>query len=231
MNISAKALYGYMLLFLPGKYLEMAIPSKWWSHACSTCLSCVYLPISALLIGGVVFYCGFNVHFPSCLSFFCHQVKMCLWVYTYVSTLVAQSCLTLCDPMNCGLPGSSVHGIFQARILEWVAISFSGDLPEPGIQPASPVSLALAGGFFTIRATREVVYSLVYSFPYGWEGEESARNAGDGSSNPRLGRFPWRRKWQPTPVFLLGEFHGQRSLAGHSSWGPKESDTTKQLTH
>ena len=37
---------------------------------------------------------------------------------------VAQSCLTLCDPMNCSPPGSSIHGIFQARILEWVAISF-----------------------------------------------------------------------------------------------------------
>ena len=38
---------------------------------------------------------------------------------------VAQSCLTLCDPMDCSLAGSSVHGVFQARILEWVAISFS----------------------------------------------------------------------------------------------------------
>ena len=38
---------------------------------------------------------------------------------------VAQSCLTLCDPMDCSLPGSSVHGILQVRILEWVAISFS----------------------------------------------------------------------------------------------------------
>ena len=38
---------------------------------------------------------------------------------------VAQSCLTLCDPMDCSLQGSSVHGIFQARVLEWVAISFS----------------------------------------------------------------------------------------------------------
>ena len=38
---------------------------------------------------------------------------------------VAQSCLTLCDPMDCSLPGSSFHGIFQARVLEWVAISFS----------------------------------------------------------------------------------------------------------
>ena len=43
-------------------------------------------------------------------------------------------------------PASSVHGILQARILEWVAISFSRDLPDPGIEPASP---ALAGGFFT----------------------------------------------------------------------------------
>ena len=42
-----------------------------------------------------------------------------------VSLLVAQSCLTLCDPMDCSLPGSSVHGILQARTLEWVAISFS----------------------------------------------------------------------------------------------------------
>ena len=38
---------------------------------------------------------------------------------------VAQSCLTLCDPMDCSLPGSSVHGIFQASVLEWVAIAFS----------------------------------------------------------------------------------------------------------
>ena len=38
---------------------------------------------------------------------------------------VTQSCLTLCDPMDCSLPGSSVHGILQARVLEWVAISFS----------------------------------------------------------------------------------------------------------
>ena len=52
-----------------------------------------------------------------------------------------------CDPMDCSLPGSSVHGIFQARVLEWVAISFSeGVFPGPGIEPASP---ALAGGFFT----------------------------------------------------------------------------------
>ena len=44
---------------------------------------------------------------------------------------VAQLCPTLCDPMDCSLPGSSVHGIFQARILEWVAISFSRGSSRP----------------------------------------------------------------------------------------------------
>ena len=47
-------------------------------------------------------------------------------------------CLTLCDPMGCGLLGSSVHGIIQARILKWVAISFSRDLPNTEIEPGSP---------------------------------------------------------------------------------------------
>ena len=56
-------------------------------------------------------------------------------------------CLTLCDPTDCSTPGSSVHVILQARILEWVEISFSRHLPHPGIEPASPVSPALARGF------------------------------------------------------------------------------------
>ena len=50
---------------------------------------------------------------------------------------VAQSCLTLCDPIDCSLPGSSVHGIPQARILEWVAIPFSRGLSNSGIEPRS----------------------------------------------------------------------------------------------
>ena len=66
-----------------------------------------------------------------------------------------QSCPTLCNPINCGTPGSSVRGILQARILEWVAISTPGDLPDPGIKPASLTSLDLAGRFFTTSATWE----------------------------------------------------------------------------
>ena len=53
-------------------------------------------------------------------------------------TEVAQSCPTVCDPMDCSPPGSSVHGIFQARVLEWVAISFSRGSSQLGIEPGSP---------------------------------------------------------------------------------------------
>ena len=55
---------------------------------------------------------------------------------------VIKSCLILCDPTDCSPPGSSVHGISQARILEWVAFPSPGDLLDPGMEPVSP---ALAG--------------------------------------------------------------------------------------
>ena len=45
--------------------------------------------------------------------------------------------------------------------------------------------------------------------------------------DPWVGKIPWSRKWQPTPVFLLGKFHGQRGLLGYSLWGLKESATTE----
>ena len=49
--------------------------------------------------------------------------------------------------------------------------------------------------------------------------------------NPWVGKIPWWRKWQPTPVFLPRESHGQKSLAGYSPWGHKESDTTEEAEH
>ena len=65
---------------------------------------------------------------------------------------VAQSGPTLCDLIDYSLPGSFVHGILQARTLEWVAISPPEDVPDLGIKPMSPVSPALAGEFFTTAA-------------------------------------------------------------------------------
>ena len=64
-------------------------------------------------------------------------------------------------------------------------------------------------------------------FPGGSGGKASVYNAGDLGSIPGLGRFPWRRKWQSTPVLLPGKSHGQRSLLGYSPWGHK--DTTERL--
>ena len=76
---------------------------------------------------------------------------MCIYIYIYIHTRVCvcvcvcvcvhakslQSCLTLCNPMDCSPPGSSVHGILQSRVLEWVAMPFSTDLPNPEIEPVS----------------------------------------------------------------------------------------------
>ena len=69
-------------------------------------------------------------------------------MYTYMKVKVKPLIRVqfFATPMDCSLTGSSVHGIFQARVLEWGAISFSRDLPNSGIKPTSP---ALAGGFFT----------------------------------------------------------------------------------
>ena len=78
---------------------------------------------------------------------------MCVCVCACACTcLVTQLCLTFCNPMDCNPPGSSVDGIFQARILEWVAISFSRGLSPP--RDWTHVS-CIVGGFFTHWAIRE----------------------------------------------------------------------------
>ena len=70
-------------------------------------------------------------------------------MYSKVKVDGAQSCPTLCDPVDCSLPGSSVHGIFQARVLEWVAISFSRRSSQP--RDRTQVS-CVVGRFFTVSA-------------------------------------------------------------------------------
>ena len=79
---------------------------------------------------------------------------MCVCLYV----LVAQLCLTLCNPMDYNLPGSSVHGILQARILEWVVIHFSRESSR--LRDGTWVS-CIAGRFFMVWAIREAP-SLIY---------------------------------------------------------------------
>ena len=71
-----------------------------------------------------------------------YNVALVSGVHVCVHSL--QLCPTLCDPKDCSLPISSVHVILQARMLRWVAMPSSGDLPNPGIEPASLMYPALA---------------------------------------------------------------------------------------
>ena len=76
-----------------------------------------------------------------------------IWI---VKVKVTQSCLTFCDSMDCSMPGSSVHGVLQARTLEWVAIPFFRGSSQPRDQT---LVSCIAGRFFTIWATREASLS------------------------------------------------------------------------
>ena len=65
-------------------------------------------------------------------------------------------------------------------------------------------------------------------FPGGLEGKSVCLQCRRPGFNPWVGKIPWRRKWQPTPVLLPGKSHGRRTLVGYSPWGHKESDTTER---
>ena len=73
-----------------------------------------------------------------------------------------QSCLTLCNPMDCSPQSSSVHGILQLRVLDRLPNPPAGDLPDPRIKPASSVSPALAGRFFTTGTTWEALFQHIF---------------------------------------------------------------------
>ena len=116
---------------------------------------------------------------------------------------VTQSCLTLSDPMDCSLSGSSVHGIFQARVLEWIAMS--------NFQLIKDLLY-----FFLILNIAIAFLAFLEAFILALIGISCRK-------------IPWRRKWQSTPVLLPGKSHAQRSLVGCSPWGRWGSDTTEQL--
>ena len=99
--------------------------------------------------------------------------------------------------------------------------------------PMHPQHLA-QGWAFTNCSTHICCMSawiIIFSgFPGGSDGKESTCNVGDLGFNLWVGKIPWKRERLPTPVFLPREFPGQRSLAGYSPQGHKESDTTERLS-
>ena len=127
---------------------------------------------------------------------------------------VTQSCPALCDPAGCRPPGSSVHWILQARMLEWVATSFSRGSSPPKDQTRISCT---AGGFFTCWVIEEALCFQSYTclkwrLP-GWlSGRESSRQCRRNTSYLGVEKIPWRRKWQPTLVVLPGKSHGKEAL-------------------
>ena len=77
-------------------------------------------------------------------------------ISSYTLCCVSQSCLALCSPLDCSPPSSSVHGIFQARVLQWVAIPFSRGSSRPRDQTCISSDSCTAGGFFTAEPPGEV---------------------------------------------------------------------------
>ena len=81
-------------------------------------------------------------------------------IYLILLSLCAQLCPTLWDPMDCSLPGSSIHGFSQARIWSELPFPTPGALPDPGIESRSFVSPVLSGGFFTTDLAQSVEYNV-----------------------------------------------------------------------
>ena len=153
----------------------------------------------------------------------CHFLLQCIKVKS--ESEVAQLCPTLCDPMDCSLPGSSIHGIFQARVLEWGAIAFSVATLQ--------LMLKVYAQAWTEKAMAPHSSTLAWRIPWMEEPGRlqsmgSLRVGDDWVTSLSLFTFMhWRRKWQPTPVFLPGESQGWWSLVGCRLWGCAESDTTE----
>ena len=139
--------------------------------------------------------------------------------------------------MDCSPPGSSVHGVFQARILACVAIASSRGSSQPKDQ--TPVSCNSIWVLYC-WTTREPLGYFNKSYLKegkglpGWHsGKESicqCKRHRRHRFNPCVKKFLWRRKWQSSPVFLPGKFHGQRNLAGYSLWGLKSQTWLKRLS-
>ena len=162
--------------------------------------------------------------------------------------------------MDCSPPGSFVHGILQARILEWVAMpSFKGSSwPRDRTRVFYISCTGRRDFFFTTSTTWEAqisiylylsIYICIYEYskkamaphsstlawkipwmevPGGLQSMGSLRIGHDWVTSLSLFTFMhWRRKWQPTPVFLPRESQGRGSLVGCRPWGRTESDTTE----
>ena len=124
-----------------------------------------------------------------------------------LSFLVFKSCLP-----SLAVISSSYHIIFLPLLLSSHCYFF----PLVSVVKSSSASLY-------VKYFCEIPFAIKVTFMGSWDEDQDAFGA--------FSQLQWRRKWQPTPLFLPGESHGQRSLAGYSPWGHKEQDTTEVTEH
>ena len=141
----------------------------------------------------------------------CHFLLQCMKVKS--ETEVTQSCLTLSDPMDCSLPGSSVHGIFQAGLLEWGAIAFSAET------------------LYCMLKFSVLVLSRNMNNPHdGSDSKESACNAGDLGSIPGSGRSPGEGNSYPLQYSRLESSMDREAWWTTAHRVTNKSDMTERLT-
>ena len=153
--------------------------------------------------------------------------------------LVAQSCLTLCSPMGCSPPGSSIHGILQARILERVAISYSRGSSQPRDRTCVSCISCISRRIFYHCGLKtqewparplplRICVWVKRAFPGGAEVKVSACSAGDLGSIPGSGRSPGEGNGNPLQYSCL-----ENPMDGGAWWaivhGVTESDMTERV--
>ena len=149
-----------------------------------------------------------------------------IWVGCAVLCFVVQSCLTLCDPMDCSPLGSSVHGFSRQEYCNGLPCPPPGDLPNPGIEPMSPAlqedslpSEPPGLGFTFLFIYFLYIYIYIYGFLGGASGKEptcQCRRQKRRQFNPRVRKTPRSRKGHRPPALLPVESHGQKNPVGYS---------------
>ena len=155
--------------------------------------------------------------------------QLCMWGWS-----VSKPSPTLWNPMNCSPPGPLFHGIIQARILEWVAMpSFRGS-SWPGIEPASVMSPALAGRFFTTYTTWEAQISYMYTYIWASLVAQIVKNLPamqETRVHSLFGEDPLEKAKATHSSILAWEIPWTEEPACFTPQGHQESDTTERLTH